>query len=285
MSQAVQQILATANKLQPFPQVAQKALALLDDPDVGVNKLVEVIELDANLTATVLRAVNSAHYALRQRVDNVRQALAYLGNKPFRELVFASASAQFMTSGQLGYDMSPGDLWRHSIAVSLMTQVISERVSWKPGPALFTAALLHDIGKSVLTTFVQKEAQQILAMVKESGTFLEAEKAVLGMDHAELGGRIVENWRFSPQMVELIRFHHDPEGRPENTEVAILYLSNVLCQLYGLGSGVDGLHQKGHSSVLERLKLKQRDLEAALAELHVRLGKAEALLGLVPLKR
>jgi putative nucleotidyltransferase with HDIG domain len=276
----VAEILASAAKLQPFPKVAQKALELLENPDVSATKLVQVIELDAHLTAAVLRTVNSAFHALPQRVDNLKQALTYLGNGPFRELIFGTASAPFLASGQQGYDLSPGDLWRHSVAVSLMTQVLCERLERKPGPALFTAALLHDLGKAVLSSFVHDRTVPILELVKKGVSFLEAERTVLEMDHAELGARIAEGWNFSPQMVELIRYHHEPERRPESAEVAILYLSNLVCQLYGLGGGVDALAMKGQGSVLVKLNLKLKDVEAAMAELHVRLAKAESMLSL-----
>lgn len=280
MSSIVEKILTSASSLKPFPKVAQKALALLDDPNVSASKLVEVIELDGPLTATVLRTVNSAYHARAQRTDNLKQALAFLGNKPFREIVFASASVGFLSSEQPGYDLSAGDLWRHSVATSQMTQILCEMVKRTPSAALFTAALLHDIGKSVLTTYVADKTALILEEVKKGRSFFEAEQAVLEMDHAELGARIAEGWKFSPEMVELIRFHHQPERRPESHEVAILYLANVLCQLYGLGGGIDGLAQRAYGSVLVKLGLKHRDLEVAVAELHGRLEKTQALLGL-----
>ena len=280
MSQPFQQILQAAAKLPPFPQAAQKALALLENPDVSAANLVAVVELDASLTATVLRTANSAYFGRQGKVDNIKQALTLLGNRSFRDMVVTAASSGFMGKGQQGYQLAPGDLWRHSVATGLLAQVLCERLGIQPGPALFTAALLHDMGKLVLTSFVQDKALAIKELVAQGKSFLEAERQVLEMDHAELGARIAEGWHFSPAMVELIRFHHEPQQRPESRELSVLYLANVMCKLYGLGGGSDALAAHADGSVLERLKLTIDDVEASLAEMQMRLDKASTMLDL-----
>lgn len=280
MSELLDDIMASAASLRPFSKVAHKALALLEDPDVSVARLLEVISLDTALTAAALKAANSARYGRPQGVDTLKQALSLLGNQVFKEIVFVSASAPVLGSEQPGYDLSAGDLWKHSVATSLMTQVLCERVKHVPGSALFSAGLLHDLGKSVLGTYVHERASQVQEEVRRGRTFLEAERAVLGVDHAELGARIAEAWSFSPAMVELIRYHHEPDARPDSLDVAILSLANLLCQMYGLGGGADGLVQRASKSVLVRLDLHHRDVEAVLAELHVRTARAAGLLAL-----
>ncbi len=280
MTPRIEQVLARASTLKPFPRAAQRALTLLDDPLVSAGKLSEVISLDAALTSGVLKAANSAALARSRSVDNLQQALALLGNQAFKQIVFASASVGFLADGQPGYQLSPGDLWHHAVATSLMVEVLAAAAKVKPGPALFTAALLHDLGKSVLGDFVKDDLAVIDARVRGGESYLEAERAVLGIDHAELGARIVERWNFSAELADLIRFHHAPQQKPQSTDLALLSLANVVCQLYGLGAGADSLLQRADGSTLAKLGLKLRDLEGAMAELHVRLSKAQALLGM-----
>jgi putative nucleotidyltransferase with HDIG domain len=280
----VEQILASAAALRPFPKVAQRALALLDDPMVSAGKLVEVISLDAALTAAVLKSANSAAFARARQVDDLKQALALLGNTRFRELVFASASVPFLASGQAGYQLPAGELWRHSVATSLLAEQLARQAKLEVGAGmLFTAGLLHDLGKSVLNEYVEAGTGDILALVKTQGrSFLEAEKEVLGMHHAELGARVAERWNFSPELVELIRYHHEPEARPESKPLAALHVANALTQLSGVSAGVDGLAQRGHEESVKLLGLTRKDLEASLAELHTRLAQAEALVQMAP---
>ncbi len=249
---------------------------------VSAGKLVEVISLDAGVTAAVLKAANSASLARTRPVDDLKQALALLGNARFRELVFASASAPFLASGQAGYQLSPGELWRHSVATSLLAEQLARQAKLEVGGTLFTAGLLHDLGKSVLSQYVEAGAADILSLVKQGRSFLEAELEVLGMHHAELGAQVAERWNFGPELVELIRFHHEPEARPQSKPLAALHVANALCQLSGVSSGVDGLAQRGHDASVKLLGLTRKDLEASLAELHSRLAQAEALVAMAP---
>ncbi len=274
----VEKILAAAAKLPPFPKVAQKIQILLSDPYVSAAQLAEVAQLDPALTANVLKAVNSAYYSLPRKVDNVNQALAYLGNQQFQEVVWMSAAVRFLFKEQPGYGLSRGDLWQHSLGVAIMTRILSEMAGVKPAGVLYTSALLHDIGKVVLSSFVQDQVKQVLRLVDEGQSFLEAEREILGLDHAHLGGLVARNWEFSQEMIDLITYHHEPEERPEWVELAILYLANVTCQMMGVGGGVDGLAIRGRVASLELLNLKEKDLERALAELHELLGRAENML-------
>lgn len=278
MSQVVEQILKAASKLPPFPRVAQRVLDLLKDPLVSASQLVEVVQLDPGLTANCLKAVNTAFYGLPRSVDNLGQALTFLGNARFIEVVLNSASLELLRDGQPGYELPQGELWRHSLATALLTQILAQRAKLKPSSALYTAALLHDIGKVALGSFVGDKTAEILKLVEAGSSFLEAERKVLGLDHARLGGKIALDWRFSREMVELIAFHHEPEQRPGSLEVAILYLANLVCQMMGIGGGVDGLAYRGRTAVMELLSLKEKDLERAMADLHEHLVRAESLL-------
>ncbi len=281
MSSLTKMILAAAAKLPPFPQVAQKVMALLDDPDVAVDALVEVVQMDPTITANVIKAANSPIYGLVHKVDNLAQALALLGNETFAEIVFTSASAKLLGREQPGYDLDQGDLWKHSLAVALMTQVICENVGRPPSSVLYTAALLHDIGKVALNRFVHSKYQQILEDVEKKGIpFLAAEREVLGLDHAELGARMVLDWNFSQEMAELIRCHHDPSPHPKDFDLAVLYIANTACQMIGLGGGADGVSPRWQEEAMELVGIKHFDLDLAMAELLIRLDKAEAMLGL-----
>ncbi|MDP1828884.1 MAG: HDOD domain-containing protein [Archangium sp.] len=281
MKTRVDQILACAAALRPFPKVAQRALALLDDPLVSAGKLVEVVSLDAAVTAAVLKGANSASLARTRQVNDLKQALALLGNARFRELVFASAAVPFLSARNAGYQLPAGELWRHSVATGLLAQQLAQLAKLDAGPMLFTAGLLHDLGKAVLGQFVEAGANEIQSLVSGGGrSFLEAELEVLGMHHAELGARIAERWNFSPELVELIRFHHEPDARPHSKPLAALHVANVLTQLSGVSTGIDGLGQRGHEESVKLLGLTRKDLEASLADQYSRLLQAETLLGM-----
>ena len=273
----LKQIIASISELPPFPKVAQRLLTMTEDLEIGADKLAEVAQLDASITANMLKLVNSAMFTLPRRVDNMEQALAYLGTQKFRELLLTSFTSGMLAGSQPGYDMPAGELWKHSLATALMTKILAARAGHEPGPSLYTAALLHDIGKVVLSNFIQEKIPEINELVKKGSSFLEAEQAALGLDHAKLGALIAKSWQFSDHMIYLIGYHHQPEERPEWKDLALLYLANVLCDLMGLGVGRHGLAIRSRENALRLLKLKQVDLEHAMLELHDKLGQAESL--------
>jgi putative nucleotidyltransferase with HDIG domain len=280
MKMVTKMILSAASKLPPFPQAAQKVIELLQDPDVGVDKLVEVVKIDPSLTADVLKAVNSPLYGLLTKVDNLSQALTLLGNQIFSEIVFTSASAKLLGKEQPGYDLEQGELWQHSLATALMTQIIAQETGRASGPALYTAALLHDIGKVVISSFVGNKYQEIKDLIAEGQPFLEAERKVLGLDHAELGARMAKEWHFSEEMINLIQDHHHPERNPEWIDLAILYVANVACQMIGLGGGADGVSPVWDETAMGLLDIKEESLQTMMADLRINLDQAESVLTL-----
>ena len=280
MTDLAGRILTAASELPAFPRVARKVMELLADPDIGAQQLSRIIKLDPALTGNVLKAANSVLYHPPHHIDNLSQAMTFLGNNKFREVVVTSASVELMKNDQPGYDLSPGDLWRHSLATALMCLILSERLDRRPGPALYTAGLMHDVGKIIMSPFVGDKISQILTLVEQDRTFVEAEREVLQIDHAALGGKIAGNWRFSENLVNLIRYHHDPEKASQDMELAVLFLANLVCQMYGLGGGVAGLAYRAKESVIKFVGLTEKDLELAMAELHDRLDAAEEMLEL-----
>jgi putative nucleotidyltransferase with HDIG domain len=277
----VDAILAKIEKLPPMPQAVQRVAALLQDPDVSASRLIEAVHLDPALTANVLRMCNSAYYGTLRRVTSLGQALTLIGNHGLMDMIIAQGSSVYFRRDNLGYDLARGQLWRHSVAVALASQILSRRLTGRGDAALYTAALLHDIGKVVLSEFVAEGFQEIEDLVRDKGySFEEAEKAVVGIDHAELGGRICELWNFPAQLVSAIRNHHHPVGSGADTTGDLVCLSDLMCLMLGIGVGADGLAYHGGDQALDRLGLKGEDMYLAMAGLAEEMQRAEELLNM-----
>ncbi len=275
-------ILKSIQTLPPFPATIQKVMALAGDPDSSLTELVSVVRLDQAITANILRICNSAYFGLRMPVDNVNDAIMHMGKKNvLRAVMTAGLSRYFRT--QKGYDVKGGDLWEHAVAVALMSQICAARMSRPDDPRLFTAAVLHDIGKMVLGEFVHEAWQKIQELTEgQKYSFLEAEKEVIGVDHAELGGEIALIWKFPDEILKAIAFHHRPDLLADGDAVPwIVYLANQVCHVMGIGVGTDALAYRAVGDVAGRFQLKQRDLEIMMAELHLKLQGARELVSIV----
>ena len=263
--------------------MAKKALKILDDPDASVDKVISIIEYDQAITANVLKLCNSAFYGLMRRVRSLRGGLVMLGNAELKNIILASTTVKFFQQENIGYDVTRGGLWEHAVASAIIARLISERVGESEDPSLFTAALLHDIGKVVLDTFVDRYFEQIIALVNEGDhSFLEAESEMLGINHAEVGARITESWNFPKDIVRTIRLHHRLDKISDDDRITpIVYLANIITLSMGIGVGRDGLSYRGEEEVMKRYGLKARDLQEIVVDFYDEYSKVQDVLGLV----
>ena len=125
------------------------------------------------------------------------------------------------------------------------------------------AALLHDVGKLILGSFVKKELAQIEAMVTKGIAFDVAESIVLGTNHAEVGGQILHKWSFPAELVNAVQWHHDPESC-ENTCILsdIVHVANKVGLMTGFGKVEGEIDIEPFGPVVDRLGLKTNHLKA-----------------------
>jgi putative nucleotidyltransferase with HDIG domain len=162
-----------------------------------------------------------------------------------------------------GYDLRSGELWRHSIAVSVAAELLVKALKIPDADEVFTAGLLHDVGKLILGSFVKKDLEQIQAMVTKGISFDVAESIVLGTNHAEVGGQILHKWSFPAELVNAVQWHHDPESCENNCILSdIVHVANAVGLMTGFGKLEEGIDIEPFGSVAERLGLKANHLEA-----------------------
>ncbi|RLA89979.1 MAG: HDOD domain-containing protein [Deltaproteobacteria bacterium] len=275
-------ILPDIKSLPPFPEVTQKVITTLDDPEVGIQELVEIVQYDPNLTANILKMSNSAYFGFPREVHSLNQALLYLGTQNLFKIIIASGATRLYGRCCNGYILDQGELWRHSVSTAVMASVISRWLGVPDGALLFTAALLHDIGKLVLDYYVHDAFTEIMALVKEGNyAFQEAERAVIGIDHAAVGGEIARQWNFPDKIRLAIAYHHLESPEALKNDLALLvYLADLLVIILGANLGVDGLAYRGHPWVMKHFGLRVRHLEQLLALFWPEMQKAQEFFNL-----
>jgi putative nucleotidyltransferase with HDIG domain len=262
MTTVAEDIIKRVESFPAMSSAAVKVLSLLDDPDYDPIKVENALRQDPSLTANILRLSNSAYFGLSSKVGSIRQALVLLGWKRLSQLVLTSCVTAIMNKEVPGYDLPPGDLWRHSIAVSVAAEGLVSELKLKAGDEIFTAALLHDLGKLVLGAFVKEQLVKIEEAAATGLAFEEAEMLVLGTDHAEIGARILERWSLPQSIVRAVRWHSDPDkSTVADVMVDTVHVANVLCSMMGIGIGREGLRHKPSPSATRRLGVSVPALE------------------------
>ncbi|WP_054701798.1 HDOD domain-containing protein [Desulfosarcina cetonica] len=236
-------ILKKIDKLEPVPIIIHKVLALANDPEAPLSELMRVVERDPAITANLLKTANSAYLGLAVKVDSVQQAVSMLGQQQVVEMVLSQNLSGNLDRAQAGYGLAKGDLWRQSLAVAMVARTLAKQRDLMSLPAIYTAALLKDIGKVILHEYVADKLDTIQRLVSDRGmSFVEAEKDVLGMDHTALGGIIAKQWNFSPHMIYMIENHHLANLASRNDPAtATLYLADMVAMMVDTGLGVDRL--------------------------------------------
>ncbi len=183
-----------------------QALTLLSDDRAGPAEVAAVVESDPALTASTIRAANSAAYGWVSRARSARDAIVRIGLVETRRIIAAAAmGSTFRDIERSGIDV--GELWRHVLACGLL----ADATAWGTGSRseAFTSGMLHDIGRLALAVEDPERYQRVAALVREGVDAREAETKLFGVDHVDWGVQVGEAFRFPQEVREAIAQHHD----------------------------------------------------------------------------
>ncbi len=276
-------IFRSVEEIPPLPASAARLLALSGEPDHTIADEVEVIETDAALTAAVLRAANSAAAGRAQPVASLRDAVAYLGERTVLGVALARCAPGVFQAELGGYAAEAGALWTHGLYTALAARRIAERGQPAPAPGVaFTAGILHDVGKAVLSIYLDGRVPAIVARLDagEADDYLAAEREIAGVDHAEVGGRLLERWGLPEPLVAAAAFHHRPAEAPEAEQplVYAIHLGDMVAMMHGDGTGADTLRYPIATGYETFYPLRNADLEALFLETQI---EGERLAGML----
>lgn len=245
----------------------------------SARELAQCIARDPGFTARLLKLANSAYYGMSRNVGTIIEAVTLLGNRTVRNMAIIAATHETLGREVIGYELGQGDLWRHSLACGMAAQMLAEQTHYPEAEGAFVAGLLHDVGKVILGLYVRDRIAEIVAwMETNESTFLEAERAVLGFDHAEVGGRVALHWNLPVPLAQAIAWHHQPVQNGQiATLAALVHVANAICLSAGIGLGVDGLRTTISAPAMTALNLTEVQAEQVLDRLVSRIAEARPL--------
>ena len=189
------------------------------------------------------------------------------------------SGARALSPAQRGYGINAGELWKHSVTAAVAAQVIA-RHHQDDESIVFTAALLHDIGKIVLAGALEHiYANLVDESQSQQAALLENEKRLLGVQHAEIGGRLLARWKFPENLVSAVWFHHQPlAAKPHERLAAYVYLGNMIAYFMGQGFGHQAFALRGRAEALDILELKAEAIPEYMIQTFDQLQTVDALL-------
>lgn len=202
-------VLTRIHNLPSLPTVVMELLASIDQEDVKIDALAKKIAQDQALTAKTLRLANSSFYGLSNQVNTIHEAIAILGFRTVRSLATTAALLETF-SGRVHASFNATPFWRHALASAICARELAGYLQINPEHA-YTAGLLHDIGRLVLVSQFHPNYEATMAYRNlHDCSLLNAEHAVLGIDHAAIGHALTKHWKFPESVQHAIACHHAP---------------------------------------------------------------------------
>ena len=217
---SLEKLIDRSGKLGSLPAIVYKVFEVMDEPNSTATKIGKVINDDPALTARLLKLVNSPFYGFTGKVDTVYRAVALIGHEELRSVVIA-ASAIKVFDGIPAELVSMNDFWKRSLSTAVTARVLAAFKREKVIERFFIAGLLHDIGSLLMYLKLPDEMAQVLQLQKADGIDrINAEKDIIGYDHAEVGGGLLKKWNLPPQICAAVRYQVNPEAAPQSEQQA-----------------------------------------------------------------
>ena len=257
-------------KEQPLPSmVAFEILKTIEDEDHSMKAVVRLIENDASLTAEVLKMANSAAYYRGQPVTTVGRAFLLMGEMMVVGVAICVSTSIIYKKPLDGYESPEGEMWDHSLRSAIACRELAKFTKGKVNPGLaFTAGLLHDIGKSVISEFLVGNTKEMtdLCASKEAADYIEAERRAVGTDHCEVGYSMAKRWGLPEMLCMALRDHHHPAKTDDQYKYLVytVHLGDIISMLGGAGTGSDSLAYTIDNEYEKYLNIQKDELSQIL---------------------
>ena len=259
------EIIKKAGELEPLPLTAIKLSKIIADQKSTINDIVEVIQYDEAITAKVFKYANCVFYAGNRSITTLKEAVIRLGSGRILEYSIGGHLKKQFKTPLPTYGYSEDDLWRHSVASAVASEVlINSFIKKHISGITFTAALMHDIGKLILVRAASEEdMSQIWDMVQNESspcTCEQAEKEVLGYSHADIGAELTRLWKLPVEIVRAIHFHHSV-NKAFDPITDVVRIANIVARSIGEGIGKEGMNLAIDDNISDRLELTKESFE------------------------
>ena len=255
--------------LPTLPGIVSKLNSLAENDKSSIQEMARLVSSDQVLSARILRLANSPSYGF-YRVATISNAMILLGVDVVKSLVLSSSIFEIMEKSALG-------LWEHSLGAGVAANIIAKRLHLPECEEISTAALLHDIGKVIIHLKLEDSYADILTMTAEKEIPMhEAERALTGTDHAEVGGWLAKNWFLPEKLAVPIACHHDVESTvAHQAKTAVVHLADILIKAGGFGFSGDECVPLIQPTAWKRLGMTEALLAEIVDELEEKLIDAK----------
>ncbi len=289
-SAEIKAFLNTIERLPTLPFITVKLLEATEDEFNSAKDIAKLIETDQALTAKSLKMANSAYYGRSGKISTIREAVVLIGFNAVRSTVLSISVMELFKDEKSPNDFDIEAFWLHSLACAICCKEISHKAGIPASliEEAFVCGMLHDVGKILLIQYLPEEYSKVMKYSALHKTGLaEAEKAVLGMDHSEVGSELLLRWKLPSLLSQAIAAHHQPpiNQDPSSKLAAIVYLSNIIIQIQKIGHTGAVTPKVIDQSITSFLGLTKDDINEIASDLDAKVWDTANVFGLKKIEK
>jgi HD-like signal output (HDOD) protein len=223
------QLASEVENLFSLPELYFKIKKVIDHPASTVNDVADVVVQDPNMSARILRIVNSSFFGFATEIESIPRAINIMGMSQLHDLALTiSATKAFKGINSSLINMK--DFWLHSIYCAAIAKLIARKCNVVDSERLFVSGILHDIGHLVIYTKLPSQTAKLLETAKQQQIPLaQLEKSTFGFDYAEVGGELLKLWRLPDCLSQTIQNHTQIQNEEKFAlDAAIIHIANIL---------------------------------------------------------
>jgi len=257
-----------------LPYFYERFNEAINHPRSSIADIAKIIIEDQGLTARILKLANSPMFGYYAKVDSITKAVTIIGTQQLRDLAFA-ASAMGVFKGIPEELMDMSLFWRHSVACGIIARNLATCLRESNVERFFVAGILHDVGQLIMCSAIPDTVGELLALSRSRQEhYHHTERNMLGFDHADLGGALLQAWKLPANIFEPVACHHTPRTAilfP--LEAAIVHLAEIICQSFEFGVSGEWCVSPLEPAAWERLGLPVNILATILKQSEPQIGE------------
>ena len=275
----VRQRLSSLKSLQTQPAVIAEITHLLQNPSTNAEVLGRAIRTDQVLASTVLKLVNSAFYGFPGRIGSISHAVVLLGFSTVKNIVL-TATIMDIFKMNINSKFNMQDMWKHSLGCGAAAQCLARALGAELKEECFIAGLVHDIGKAIMFQLMPDDFTRVIECAdKTKNLFYDSECKLLGINHQDIGGILIELWHLPTPILNAVSCHHNPPVQltDEHKIAAIVHCADILVRALGYGNGGDNKIPRINDNVWNNMALDNIDLPHLFDSIEIELERVSVL--------
>jgi HD-like signal output (HDOD) protein/signal transduction histidine kinase len=253
--------LQDSRNLPSLPQVLLQVIALDEQEDLDIKKLVRIIAQDPAISAKALRLVNSAYFNMEGKFSSLERAVLYLGADTIKNIAITASVHQVFNGMKKSGSFSMDHFWWNSFACAIFSRRIAQQTKYLNIEEAYVAGLLHNLGKLLLLTNFPKEYNATLCSPSNQSDVCDKERQQIGVTHCEAGAWLIKHWKLNSFMADAVLYHHEPIARVKNS----FPLVKITSLAHKLSKSDDKADPSMHAVGLELLGLNSEQMQAIIS--------------------